>query len=115
MEAAKLSVQNISYKSGHTFLCKDINFEINEGEQWVIFGENGSGKTTLLSLLGGYRRPYKGEIAYKGSTYTETNVTSLRQKVSLISSSYFDNCFRHETALEIVVLGLNGPESGDII
>lgn len=43
------------------------------GEQWLILGESGSGKTTLLHLLGGLRKPQKGQIVIG-----DTDITSLR-------------------------------------
>lgn len=42
------------------------------GEQWLILGESGSGKTTLLHLLGGLRKPQKGQIVIG-----DTDITSL--------------------------------------
>lgn len=42
------------------------------GEQWLILGESGSGKTTLLHLLGGLRKPQKGQIIVG-----DTDITSL--------------------------------------
>ncbi len=42
------------------------------GEQWLILGESGSGKTTLLHLLGGLRKPQKGQIMIG-----DTDITAL--------------------------------------
>lgn len=43
-------------------VCKDINFEINEGEYLCILGENGSGKSTLLKTILGLNKPVFGKI-----------------------------------------------------
>src|SRR6187551_2734826 len=38
--------------SNRTFLLKDINLEIAEGEFVSIMGPSGSGKSTLLNIIG---------------------------------------------------------------
>ena len=38
--------------ANRTFLLKDINLDINEGEFVSIMGPSGSGKSTLLNVIG---------------------------------------------------------------
>lgn len=57
----------ISLKSvSHSYAGqKDIGFndwQINDGEQWLLLGESGSGKTTLLHILTGILKPKQGEV-----------------------------------------------------
>lgn len=57
----------ISIKSvSHTYSsAQQINFkdwEINNGEQWLLLGQSGSGKTTLLHILTGILKPTQGEV-----------------------------------------------------
>jgi ABC-type multidrug transport system ATPase subunit len=44
----------------------DLNFEINQGEIFGVFGKNGSGKTTLLKILAGIIEPTSGKIEILG-------------------------------------------------
>ena len=50
-EMVKLENVNVSY--GEKKVLKNINWQLNEGERWLLQGPNGSGKSTLLSLLNG--------------------------------------------------------------
>ncbi|WP_113654598.1 ABC transporter ATP-binding protein [Pedobacter namyangjuensis] len=38
------------------------DWDIKDGEQWLLLGESGSGKTTLLHILTGILKPAQGEV-----------------------------------------------------
>lgn len=54
----------ISTGGNRTFLLKDINLTINEGEFVSIMGPSGSGKSTLLHVLGMIDEPSEGEYIF---------------------------------------------------
>ena len=45
-------------------MLQDFNWQVNDGEHWVISGANGSGKTVLLELLAGANHAAQGEVDY---------------------------------------------------
>lgn len=51
MSKKAVEVENLYIASGNRYLLQNINWQINEGENWILFGENGCGKTTLLSAI----------------------------------------------------------------
>ncbi len=56
---------------GHRLGCRDVSFELYEGEVMAVVGKSGSGKTTLLQLLSAQIEPSAGKILYRfrdGST-----------------------------------------------
>ena len=61
-----VSFKNIEYTIG-TFSLHDINFNIRDGEYFVILGPSGNGKTQLLKLLAGLTMPKSGEIWIDGT------------------------------------------------
>jgi putative phosphonate transport system ATP-binding protein len=44
--------------------CRDVTFDLWEGEILGVVGESGSGKTTLLNLLSGSMEPCTGTVQY---------------------------------------------------
>ena len=58
--------KNVDFTIG-TFSLNDINFNIEDGEYFVILGPSGNGKTQLLKLLAGLNRPKSGEIWIDGT------------------------------------------------
>ncbi len=45
-----------------------VDFDLNEGEVHVLFGENGAGKSTLISMLAGANSPTDGKIILNNKT-----------------------------------------------
>jgi putative ABC transport system ATP-binding protein len=58
-----------------TFILKDINLTVNEGEFISIMGPSGSGKSTLLNVIGMLDEPSEGEYIFM-----KENVTKLKEK-----------------------------------
>lgn len=108
MNSEIIQASNLYLQSGKKFLLRNINWTVQKGEHWLIFGMNGSGKTTLLSMVAGFKQPTKGTLKVLGATYDNDNIFSLRKKVGWVSSSFFDNYLSQEPALEIVLSGLFG-------
>src|SRR5271165_5805401 len=60
-----LVAESLSKRYGAIQACRDISFEIGEGEALAIVGESGSGKTTLLHLISGLLQPDEGIVRYR--------------------------------------------------
>jgi putative ABC transport system ATP-binding protein len=58
-----------------TFILKDINLTVQEGEFISIMGPSGSGKSTLLNVIGMLDEPSEGEYIFM-----KENVTKLKEK-----------------------------------
>jgi putative phosphonate transport system ATP-binding protein len=65
MSAPLLVAEGLSKRYGAIAACRDISFEIEEGEALAIVGESGSGKTTLLHLISGLLQPDAGIVSYR--------------------------------------------------
>src|SRR5665647_2248662 len=61
--------------SNRTFILKDINLNIKQGEFISIMGPSGSGKSTLLNVMGMLDEPNEGEYMFM-----DNNVLNLKEK-----------------------------------
>jgi ABC-type lipoprotein export system ATPase subunit len=64
-----------SYNSQKKIAFRD--FDIAEGQHWLLLGESGSGKTTLLHLLGGLLRSKEGRIDIDGTDISKLSEAGL--------------------------------------
>jgi putative phosphonate transport system ATP-binding protein len=66
MSASPLLIaENLGKDYGGRIGCRDVGFEIHEGEVLAVVGESGSGKSTLLGLLSGQMQPTQGRVLYR--------------------------------------------------
>ena len=70
---AKISVRDLTMAYGSFVVMKDLNFDINDRDIFIIMGGSGCGKSTLLRHLIGLREPAKGEVFYDGKNFTATD------------------------------------------
>ena len=78
-----------TYDSEREEVLKGINLKILPKEKILITGPNGSGKTTLIKLLLGLYRTKKGKILIDGKDINEISLSSLRERVSIVSQNTF--------------------------
>ncbi|RYF22071.1 MAG: ABC transporter ATP-binding protein [Flavobacteriales bacterium] len=64
-----ISIQSVLHQYGNEQALKFADWQVNDGEQWLLLGQSGSGKTTLLHILTGLLKPTQGDV--------EINNTSL--------------------------------------
>ena len=60
-----LQVKNAEFRYGDVTIFKDVNLDVNEGDNIGLVGANGAGKTTLLSCIIGENQLFAGEIYRK--------------------------------------------------
>ena len=57
-----ITATNLSFGYGDFMLMKDISFQVNEHDIFIIMGGSGCGKSTLLHILTGLKAAAKGKI-----------------------------------------------------
>lgn len=58
--------KSVKTRAGETWLLRQIDLNIAEGDFVTIMGPSGAGKSTLLSILGCYDHDWKGEYSFSG-------------------------------------------------
>ncbi|NHC41798.1 ABC transporter ATP-binding protein [Bacillus sp. MM2020_1] len=101
-----LQLENVSLLRDGNWILQDVNWKINSGENWVLFGLNGSGKTAILNLLNAYFFPTKGKMTVLGLEFGKTYLSEkLRKQIGFVSSSLQEKFHPGDNAFEVVLSG----------
>ncbi|QGQ44459.1 phosphonate C-P lyase system protein PhnL [Metabacillus sediminilitoris] len=107
----------------HIVGCKNISFDLNEGEFIGITGKSGAGKSTILKTIYRTYLPTGGQLIFHSDQFgpidiikaTEREMIALRKK-EIGYVSQFLNVMPRVTALEVVMdaileMGIEGEEA----
>jgi ribose transport system ATP-binding protein len=67
-EALRLEMRGITKTFPGTVACREIDFDLREGEIHALVGQNGAGKSTLIKVLAGIHARDAGEIRVEGTS-----------------------------------------------
>jgi iron complex transport system ATP-binding protein len=93
-------------RSGRTILGP-IDWQVAEGERWVVLGANGSGKTTLLSVVGLTLWPTAGTVEILGHRYGRIDSRELRRRIGSAGSALEQELLDRLTPAELVMSAAN--------
>ena len=103
--ATVLKLEHVNFTRAGKPILKDLNWEIQSGENWAVLGLNGAGKTTLLKLLHGDIWPSSGQMEVLGHVFGHSNINDLRKKIGWVSNALQDWLHPGDSAESIVLSG----------
>mgnify|MGYP001172715523 CR=1 FL=1 len=65
-----LEVEGLELAYGEVPACRDISFEVAQGEIVTLIGSNGAGKSTIMRGVAGAMLPRRGRILFAGEDVT---------------------------------------------
>lgn len=98
-----LALAGATVVRGDSTLLSDIDWEVEEGQRWVILGPNGAGKTTLLQLAAARLHPTRGVVGVLGEVLGAVDVFELRPRIGLASAALADSIPKKEKVENVVV------------
>ena len=105
-----IELRDVSFSYVEDFnVLNNVNLTINAGQTTAIVGSTGSGKSTLIKLLLRLYEINNGSISYDSNSLKEIELSSLREKVGLVSQDVF---LFEGTVIENIAYGdLNASKS----
>ena len=98
-----LELSNISVQRGDRVILGPLEWQVLEGQRWVILGPNGAGKTTLLQVCSSLIHPTSGEVKILGQALGKTDVFELRTRIGLTSSKLVEQLPGDELVIDVVL------------
>lgn len=103
---ALIHVQNVTVQRDLTTILSGFDWQVNQGEHWVIFGPNGAGKTSLLNVIQGYLWPTTGTVQVFGGTLGDgVDVREMRRAIPVVSEAVRGMIHDYLTGLEVLITG----------
>ena len=103
-----MTKEEVLEQTGHVIAVRDVSFDVNEGEIFVIMGLSGSGKSTIVRCLNRLIKPTMGQILISGVDLSAMNGKELRMlrrhKVSMVFQQFA--LFPHHAVIDNVAYGL---------
>lgn len=103
-----LNRAEVQEQTGHVVAVKDVSFEIQKGECFVVMGLSGSGKSTLVRCLTRLIEPTAGEVIIDGADVTKMSKKELlelrRRKMAMVFQHF--GLFPHRKVIDNISYGL---------
>ena len=103
-----LAFAGVGVVRGQSILLDDINWEVEEGQRWVVLGPNGAGKTTRRQLASGRMHPSRGVVGILDEVLGAVDVFELRPRIGLASASLAERIPPRERVGDVVVTASYG-------
>jgi ATP-binding cassette subfamily B protein len=108
-----IQFKNVSYKypDAEEYALRDINLEVEAGQNAAIVGRTGSGKTTLVELIPRLFEVTEGEILVDGTNIKSIPLKVLRKNVGIVPQDTF---LFSDTIGENIALGTDEASQQEI-
>lgn len=84
-------------------ILRDVSWQVDSRERWIVLGPNGSGKTSILEIVAGWELPTSGSAVVLDDEVTSADPEWLRPRIGLASAVMLKRFDPEETVSEAVV------------
>ena len=104
-----VGMENVNIRYGDKQILNQLNWELKEGERWMLLGHNGAGKSTLLSLINGDNpQAFANKITLfdqrKGSG---ESIWEIKKKIGYVSPEFFQYFPMGSTCIQVIESGFD--------
>jgi len=106
--SAVLDLHGVTVRRDTKNILDAVDWQVNEGERWVVLGRNGAGKTTLLQIASARMHPTAGSVDVLGERLGRVDVFELRPRIGLASAALAERIPGDETVRDVVLTAAYG-------
>lgn len=107
-----IELKDVSFSYVENFnVLNNVDLTINAGQTTAIVGSTGSGKSTLIKLLLRLYEINNGSISYDSNSLKDIELSSLREKIGLVSQDVF---LFEGTVIENIAYGDLNASEGEV-
>jgi len=98
-----LSLSQVSVIRGDRTILGPIDFQIQNGERWVILGPNGAGKSSLLNILATRMFPTSGTVTVLNQQMGKVDLSELRTRIGICAALISEDIPGDEIVRDVVL------------
>jgi len=108
-----LFLEDVSLEYGDRKILDCINWKINAGERWSLFGPNGSGKTSLLNLIfADNPKAYGCNIRLFGKQKgSGESIWDIKARIGFVSPEFHQFLPQNQSAIDVICSGFTEAEA----
>ena len=103
-----LEFAGVTVTRGSTTLLDDVDWEVEEGQRWVVLGPNGAGKTTLLQVAAARMHPTRGVAGVLGEVLGAVDIFELQPRIGFASAAIAERIPAGERVSDVVLTASYG-------
>jgi glycine betaine/proline transport system ATP-binding protein len=100
--------REVQERTGHVIGVKNVSFDVQQGETFVVMGLSGSGKSTLVRCMSRLVEPTAGQVVIDGDDVVSMNERQLielrRNKMSMVFQHF--GLLPHRRVIDNIAYGL---------
>lgn len=103
-----INLKHVSKIKKGNHILNHVDWQINKGEKWVLYGLNGAGKTTLLNIINAYDFATDGDVTLFNMRPGQQGYSAekVRNHIGFVSGSLLDKFQDGEVVIDVVISGL---------
>ena len=98
-----LTMHAVTVVRGERTILGPLDFQIRNGERWVILGPNGAGKSTLLNILATRIFPTSGTVKILDQEMGKVDLFELRTRIGVCASLLAEDIPDDELVRDVVL------------
>ena len=103
-----LQLAGVTVRRGTSTILDSVDWQVNEGERWIVLGPNGAGKTTLLQIVAARLHPTSGAATILDATLGRVDVFELRPRIGISSAALAERLPTAESVRDVVLTAAYG-------
>lgn len=107
--AEAFRLHDITVRYGDTVILDNINWVVQAGERWALFGQNGAGKSVLLGLLyGDHPQAYANQVSVFGHRRGKSgeSIWDVKRRIGFVSPELHLYFPQHLSVRQVALTGM---------
>ncbi|MFC7402392.1 ABC transporter ATP-binding protein [Citricoccus sp. GCM10030269] len=98
-----VEMAGVGVRRGAKELLRNVNWQVRDGERWIVMGPNGAGKSTLMQIASARMHPTTGMVGVLDEVLGAVDVFELRPRIGLSSAGLAQQMPESESVLNAVL------------